>query len=70
MNKKNFRVKVIKEGKFYLIRFPDHPSLYSQATHLREIELMARDVINLMLEIPLEDINLEIEFVSPAAITM
>ncbi len=70
MKREIFRVKAIKEGKFYSIRFPDYPTLFTQATHVREIELMARDVINLMLEVPLEEINLEVEFISPVAITL
>lgn len=70
MNKEKFRVSAIPEGKFYLIRFPDHPTLFTQATHIREIEVMAKDLINLMLEIPLEEIELEIEYKTPVAITL
>lgn len=70
MKRELFRVTAIQEGKFYLIRFPDHPTLFTQATHIREIEVMAKDLINLMLDVPLEEIDLEIEFMSPIAITL
>lgn len=70
MKSEIFRVTAIQEGKFYLIGFPDYPALFTQATHIREIEVMAKDLINLMLEVPLEEIDLEIQFISPIAITL
>jgi predicted RNase H-like HicB family nuclease len=70
MNKEKFRVTAIQEENFYLIRFPDHPTLFTQATHIREIEFMARDLINLMLDIPLEEIDIEIELIAPVALTL
>ncbi len=64
MKREIFRVTAIQEGKFYLVRFPDHPDLFTQATHIREIEVMAKDLINLTLGLALEEIDLEIEFIS------
>jgi predicted RNase H-like HicB family nuclease len=70
MNKKIFHVTARQEGNYYLIRFPEHPQLFTQATHIREVEMMSRDVINLALEIPLEEIELNIEYLSNVAVTL
>lgn len=70
MTRKLFRVTALEAGNFYLIRFPDYPDLFTQATHIGEIEKMSTDLINLMLEIPLEEIALKVEHISAAAITL
>jgi predicted RNase H-like HicB family nuclease len=69
MNKQRFKIDVTEEGHFYLINFPDFPNLFTQATHLREIEIMAKDLVFLMMDIPLEAIVLDINFSIPVAIT-
>jgi predicted RNase H-like HicB family nuclease len=70
MIKKRVRARAVQEGNFYVVHFPDHPTLMTQATHIREIEVMAMDLINLRLEIPLDEIELEVEYISPVAITL
>jgi predicted RNase H-like HicB family nuclease len=70
MKKELFRVTAVQESNFYLIRFPDHPNLFTQATHIREIEVMARDLINLMLGVPFEEIEIETELIAPVAATL
>lgn len=70
MKRKLFRVTALEEGNFYLIRFPDHPDLFTQATHIREVEKMSKDLIYLMLGIPVEEIELKVEYISAAAITL
>ena len=70
MKRKLFRATALEEGNFYLIRFPDHPDLFTQATHIREVEKMSKDLIYLMLGIPVEEIELKVEYISAAAITL
>ena len=70
MKRKLFRATALEEGNFYLIRFPDHPDLFTQATHIREVEKMSKDLIYLMLDIPVEEIELKVEYISAAAITL
>lgn len=48
------------EGKFWIIKFPDHPDLTTQAKGFKELELMAKDLINLAHGIAIEDIELAI----------
>lgn len=54
------RITVAPEDSFYLIHFPDYPELFTQATHPREIEKMARDLYGLVYEVPIEDIEIQI----------
>ena len=48
------------EGKFWVIKFPDHPELITQAKGFKELELMAKDLINLAHEIPIDHIELAV----------
>ena len=70
MKKELFRVTAVQEENFYVIRFPDHPNLFTQATHTREIEVMARDLINLMLGVPFDKIEIDTELIAPVAATL
>ena len=63
MTNKTYAINVQPEGRFLLISFPDHPELYTQAEHPREIDLMAKDIIYLRHGIPVEQIELEVFFV-------
>ena len=62
-------ITVTEDGNFYLINFPDYPNLFTQATHIREIEHMAKDLVHLMRAIPLEAIEIRSEFLERFALT-
>ena len=63
-------ITVTHDGIFYLINFPDYPNLFTQATHIREIDRMAKDLLNLALDIPLEAIEIRSEFLERFALTL
>ena len=48
-----------REGRFWAITVPETGS-HTQARHIREAELMAREVIACDLELPLAAIDVEI----------
>jgi predicted RNase H-like HicB family nuclease len=62
MNTFRYSINIKNEGKFFIINFPEHPQLFTQATHPREIEAMAKDLIYLRLGTPIELIELEVTF--------
>ena len=59
--KETFSITLTPEENFLLIGFPNHPNLYTQARYFKEIEIMAKDVIYLMCDIPKEQIELKLE---------
>jgi hypothetical protein len=69
MSKNLIKVSVSKSGTFFFITFPDHPNLFSQATHLREIETMAVDLIHCALDIPLSAIEVDISYPTDLVLT-
>ena len=70
MKSETILITVTEDGNFYLINFPDYPNLFTQATHIREIERMAKDLVNLMLDIPLEAIEIRSEYLERFALTL
>jgi hypothetical protein len=70
MKSEIIHITVTRDGDFYLINFPDHPKLFTQATHIREIEPMAKDLVNLKLDIPLEAIEIRSEYLEQFALTL
>jgi predicted RNase H-like HicB family nuclease len=61
MMKETFPITLTPEENFLLISFPNNPKLYTQARYFDEIEIMAKDVIYLMCDIPKDQIELNIE---------
>ena len=70
MKSKIIQITVTRDGNFYLINFPDYPNLFTQATHIREIEYMAKDLVNIRLNIPLEAIEIRSEFFERSSLTL
>jgi hypothetical protein len=61
MMKETFVITLTPEENFLLIGFPNNPNLYTQARYFNEIEIMAKDLIFLMCDIPKHQIELKIE---------
>lgn len=59
--KQTFSITLTPEEYFLLIGFPNNPNLYTQARYIDEIEIMAKDVIYLMCDIPKSEIELRLE---------
>ena len=57
MDKYCYHAIAYTEGKFWVIKFPDYPDLTTQAKGFKELELMAKDLINLAHEIPIDRIE-------------
>jgi predicted RNase H-like HicB family nuclease len=66
--KKKFQVIAEYEEGGWALTFPGYPGAYSQGEDEVEVEFMAKDLIHEMLEIPLENIELEITYIPEEAI--
>lgn len=62
MIKTTYKAKVIKDGSFWFIQLPSLENVFTQARDLDEIDVMTRDVVSLMLEIPADSFDLELIF--------
>jgi predicted RNase H-like HicB family nuclease len=62
MIKTRFKANVKQDGVFWFIQISDHENLFTQAQNIDEIEPMAREVISLMLDIPVDSFELELCF--------
>ena len=60
MDKYFYHAIAYRDGKYWVINFPDHDELFTQAKGFKELELMSKDLINLVHEIPEENIELAI----------
>ncbi|HVA60586.1 MAG TPA: HicB family toxin-antitoxin system [Mycobacteriales bacterium] len=63
--KRTYRANVERDGRFWLVRVPEVG--VTQARHLREVELMARDLIALVTDTEPSTFNLDVEVQMPAA---
>ena len=59
--KTTFPITLTPDENYLLIDFPSHPNLFTQARYFEEIEIMAKDVIYLMCDIPKDQIELKLE---------
>jgi predicted RNase H-like HicB family nuclease len=56
-----YRVKAVRSGRWWAIEVPELDGVYSQARRLDQVELMAREAIALMLDVPEGSFDLTIE---------
>ena len=69
MIKTIYKANITKDGSFWFIQLPSLENLFTQARNVDEIEVMTRDLISLMLEIPADAFDLEFNFESDIHIT-
>lgn len=62
MIKTKYKANVTKDGSFWFIQLPSLENVFTQARNLDEIDVMTRDVVSLMLEIPADSFELEFIF--------
>ena len=62
---RSFRVDVARDGRFWLLRVPEVG--VTQARHLREIDLMARDLVALVTDRDPSSFELDVHIEMPAA---
>ncbi len=62
MIKTTYKAIVTRDGAFWFIQLPSHQNIFTQARNLDEVEVMTRDVISMMLEIPADSFDLEFIF--------
>lgn len=60
-----YRVDVERDGRFWLLRVPEVG--VTQARHLREVEVMARDLIALVTEQEPSNVEVDVHVAMPAA---
>lgn len=65
MIKTMYSANVTKDGAFWFIQDASLENVFTQARNIDEIEVMTRDVISLMLEIPADSFDLEFNFELP-----
>lgn len=62
MIKTTYKVNVTKDGSFWFIQVPSLENVFTQARNLDEIDVMTRDVVSVMLEIPADSFDLDFIF--------
>lgn len=62
---RTYRVDVERDGRFWLLRVPEVG--VTQARHLREVEMMARDLIALVTDREPSSFGLDVHIAMPAA---
>lgn len=62
MIKTCYKVNVTQDGALWFIQLPSHENIFTQARSVEEIEPMTRDVISLMLNIPKDSFEIELNF--------
>lgn len=63
---KTYNAKVERDGRFWLITVVGVG--VTQARHLREVELMARDLVAVMREVEPDSFGLDVELLLPASV--
>jgi DNA-directed RNA polymerase specialized sigma24 family protein len=61
---KTYRVNIARDGRFWHIHVPQIDRS-TQARHLREAELMARDLIGIMEDVPPDSFGLDVQIELP-----
>lgn len=64
---KAYRVDVDRDGRYWRVRVPE-AERSTQARHLREVELMARDLIAVMEDVPPDSFELDVHIKLPGDI--
>lgn len=59
-----FHARVERSGKYWAVQIVELHS-WTQARHLREVDVMARDLISLELEVPADSVDLAIDIMTP-----
>ena len=62
MIKTIYKANVTRDDSFWFIQLPSLENVFTQARNLDEIDVMTRDVVSLMLEIPADSFDLEFIF--------
>ena len=63
---KTYHVRVERGDRWWIVSIPEVPGAHTQARHLREVEAMARELVALMLEVPEDSFELDVEISIPA----
>lgn len=61
VSKQVFSVTATPDDGYLFLQFPGYPNIFTQARYFDEIEIMAKDAIFLMLDIPKSEIELKLE---------
>jgi len=61
MKRKKYTVRCTRVGDWWAITVPDVPRLHTQARRLDQVEVMARDAIALLLNVPEDSFDLVLE---------
>ena len=66
--KQRFKVEARRSEGWWALSLPGYQGAFSQGRDEAEIQFMAKDLIHVMLEIPLDDIELDITYLPEEAI--
>jgi predicted RNase H-like HicB family nuclease len=61
MTRRRFTAKAVKSGRWWAIEVPELGNVFSQSRRLDQAEMMARDAIALMLEVPPDSFDVVLE---------
>jgi len=59
--RRRFRVTAERDGKFWFLRVPELPGVFTQVRRLEQAPEMIRDVIALMLDVPADTFDVDVE---------
>lgn len=63
MSRATYTARAERSGKWWAIEVPEIPGVFTQVKRLDQVEEMARDAIALMLEVPADSFDTEVQLV-------
>lgn len=57
-SRRSYKVEAVPEDGWYIVKVPEVDGALTQARNYTEIEVMARDVVALILDVPLDSFDL------------
>lgn len=65
MNRPKYKVTAQRDGRWWFVRVPEVPGAVTQARRLDQVEAMAREVVSLLLEVPPDSFDLDVQAAIP-----
>ncbi len=59
--RKTYTAEAVRSGRWWAIRVPEVPGVFSQARNLQEVRAMAADAIALVLDVPADGFDVELQ---------
>lgn len=60
-SRKTYTAEAVRSGRWWAIRVPEVPGVFSQARNLQEVRAMATDAIALVLDVPADGFDVDLQ---------